>query len=166
MILNKEEIKERINEIPKNDDFYLDKLYFLMGLKKVVRVRKKGRDASLVIKGLEGINNVSYDDDLFFAFNLEDAKNARDLTLSLMERDLNDADKMDKEIKLGRLYGYPECCSRHFCENIDSDIPNKRFEHNGVSLVVLHYPCKDDCIETNKIIETIKLKMDELGIRK
>jgi MoaA/NifB/PqqE/SkfB family radical SAM enzyme len=144
---------DNIFKLSKKDDFYLDKLYFLLGLKKVLRV-----DIDNNLKGFEKYFCVKDKNYKYVARMIQDAK----LALILTKQEDMGFDVMTAQEKLGELYGYPKCCSEAFFNNknkFKKGVSSQKFKYKKEVYRVLHYPCSDDCISTNVLKEQIKIKL-------
>lgn len=158
-----------INSIPEEDDFFIDKLYFLLNLKEVIRLKRKNRNLKETIRGLEGIKYVLYDDYIFLSKNIEKAKLARQLTKMQKEKQLSKEENQKFEILLGKLYGYSECCAKNFPKINTKDPKQEKkmslrteFNYKNKKLYLLYYPCSKSCKETKKLKKLIKTKLDNL----
>ncbi len=170
-VLHKKEIVQRIKRIPKNDDFYLDKIYFLLGLKEVLRIELKGKKVEDAIVGLEKIPRIKEGDYLFLSQDIRKAESACELTNILNSGTFNERDNLKFNLELGSLYGYPECCVRKFSKKSFTSqqeekklISKTRFPLNGKELTLLYYPCSENCKETKRLKSLIISKLKELDL--
>jgi len=172
MIFNKKELIKRIKILPENDDFFLDKLYFLLGLKKVIRIKTKNKSFKQTIKGLEKINHTSYGRYIFLSDDLKKAELAKKLTI-LSNMRLPKEKNQKIQTLLGVLYGYPVCCSKNFTKTNTRDpkkekenILKTRFYYKNKEFNLLYYPCSKNCRQTKILKSLIKQKLDELSLLK
>jgi MoaA/NifB/PqqE/SkfB family radical SAM enzyme len=142
-----------ILKLSKKDDFYLDKLYFLLGLKRVLRVDIKNN-----LSGFEKYHYVKDKNYSYIARTIEDAK----LALTLTKQESTGVDIKKTQEKLGELYGYPKCCSEAFFNNknkFKKGVSSQKFKYKKEVYQVLHYPCREGCAATNGLKEQIKIKL-------
>ncbi|MFT4304443.1 MAG: radical SAM protein [Candidatus Woesearchaeota archaeon] len=145
---------KNLSKLNHNDNFYLDKLYFLLGLKAVVRL-----DLKSSISPLESYFSVSDNNYVYISREKNDANKA--LNLTYMESKGRNIKKCQED--LGKLYGYPMCCSSYFFKNPNrnkNEVMSQHFRYKGNKYSVLHYPCSKSCKYTKSLKEQIKSRLD------
>jgi hypothetical protein len=151
-----EDAKERYPKISQM--FHDDKLYFLLGLKPVLRIEG---DA----KGLESLPKVGTKEYTFIGRD----KRMAQLAAWITEQDFEHMTERENALcnyLLGLLYGYPKSCSLAFPQNNKPEEKEKRiketeFTHNGKKFHFSFYPCSR-CMETPRLQEEFKKRYAHL----
>lgn len=173
IIEENENLVEKIGEITEildmDGDFFLDKFYFLLGFKDVVRLEINDNKLNTILRGLEKLPYEICKNFIFVSKDKNKANKAKNLTYASMF-ECSENNKLI-HYKLGRLYGYPKCCVKNFVDNISTyskkEGPQGLIEHSfyyrGIFLPPLHYPCSEKCPETKKL--KIKILSKLKGIK-
>jgi len=135
----------------------IDKLFFLLGLKPVLRF--EGTDC-----GFEDFFYCTYKDYVFVSRDFKLAKEAKSLT----KIDYHEVDPEQNRLlnsRIGELYGYPECCSQKFYQLCAKDVEFPSLMCQGRKLRLLHYPCSNDCKKTEALKKEILKRIKESKIK-
>ncbi|MFW5847008.1 MAG: radical SAM protein [Nanoarchaeota archaeon] len=166
------EIQELINHISIDDEFFLDKLYYLFGFKDVLRLEKKYYSTTKdMLKGLSD----QYEEDQNFIYVSKDNKKsnkAKKITSDLKKFSGNYEKESKLNIEIANLYGYPICCAKSFNDmdfSNDKDIKYKeeifKFKYKDYELNTIHYPCKSNCEKTKEIQKRFKKLFEKYFIK-
>ena len=161
-------IKNNIELLKKDEDF-LDKIYFLLGLKKVLRITvKEKKELISKVKFLDKYESIYYNDKyVFFSKDKNLAKIARDIT-HIFETDEKVNEIASKEYNniLGNLYGYPSCCSSAFnSDEIMKYVKINKGKELRRNKKIIHYPCSFDCKNTVELENEFLKRLEYIGIK-
>jgi len=154
-----------------------DKLYFLLGLKPVLRMETNTsyntqKTQNELLAGINGLGYEEYKHFTFVSYRPQLALLGKELTRLTTEEYMLD-EKLSDEYNyvFGKLYGYPDCCSRNFPkinmrnESREYEIwLDTKFSYKNLDLFLHYYPCSIECKETKKIKNFIIKRLDELEI--
>lgn len=166
--LDNKEICKRVGMM-QNDVNMMEKMLFLMGFKNVLRLSLDYPIRHL-LNSLEGFpyavdREKGY---LFVSYDLALAEKAKRIT-GMIDKPMSTEKSIEMNAELGKLYGYPECCSRKFFSNPEKynefyDFVSFRLCDSFPEFKLFHIPCTKDCPATKELIERIKAKAEKIGI--